>query len=308
MCTICIQQAFHRLYVGLCIALCALGIFLVATRPPLHTELFMVQPKPVNGSLQVIMCRADVKIKLADGTVAQHCEYTVDHANRLQVTAYHVSMGVPCILVCLLGCFFALTTSKENAMHGIMSSTDLLFIVETYSMEMKSASHHHNTLYRWECIFWGYVFWVHLVIVLMLASPVDVFDCMVIISFQILCIMYLCRPRQCDAENALWEVGNKKSNSSWFQGFVFVLLLFIAWNSFASIPHAYEGERIWSLVVLLAMDILLLVVHMYDHMPTMYTICMGRLLYTIVLNACVICMFATFHHRLVQYSEVSTMV
>lgn len=290
-----------------------MGIFQVATRPPMHVELFMVQPRPVNGSLQTIVCQSDVKITLADGTVTQHCQYQVDQIHRLKVNAYHIPMGIPCILVCVAAVIFALMTSKENEASGLMSSSaDLLFIVETYSMEMKN-SYSKNTLYRWECIFWAFTSWTHFVVILILASPVDVFDCIVIVSFQILCIMYLCRPRQCDSQEDAYGFGtsisrNHHGGSGILQGFMVVLLLFIAWDSFASIPHVYEGERIWALAVLIVMDTLLLVIHLYDHVPTMYTIGMGRLFYVIVLSACVVGMFCTFKHRLTKYSDGTGLV
>lgn len=333
MCSLAVQHLFHRLYVGLCIALCALGIFLATTRPPLHAELFVVTPRPVNGSLQVIVCQQDVKIVLADGTTAQHCEYQVDNAHRIQAKAYHVSMGLPCVLVCIAGCCFAFTTMKEVSVHGLMSA-DLLFVVSTYSMELPGGSSisgadvssRRNTLYRWECIFWGYVFIVHLVMVVLLASPVDVFDGIVIIVFQQLSIMYLCRPRQCgddeydgggagqvvDSRYSLISYGSSSSSSlstsfSLVQGFLMVMLVVLAWNNFASIPHVYEAERVWALGVLVVMDMLLLVVHMYDQVPTMYTITMGRLVYVILLNVCVLGMFYSFKHRLHhQYSDNST--
>jgi hypothetical protein len=324
MCTPAVQLLFRRVYAGLSIALCALGIFLVATRPPLHTEVFMVTPKPVNGSLQVVMCQKNIKVQLADGTVTQHCEYQVDHIHRIHVDAYHVSMGLPILLVCGVGCVFALMTSKESAMHSGLMTADMLFVVGTYSPDLSSSSHHgrRNTLYRWECVFWLYVFVLHLIVVLMLASPVDVFDCIVIVVLQQLCFMYLCRPRQCDSTDgdegggyglyslasgsgSTYEQGSL-SSSSWGQGVLVCLLLVLAFNNFASIPHAYEEDRVWAFGVLLAMDLLLLVVHMYDHVPTMYTIIMGRMLYVIVLNVSVLSMFYMYRHRLQLYESLNS--
>lgn len=318
MCTPSVQVLFRRLYVGLCMALCILGIFLVITRPPLHTELFVVVPLPINGSLQTIVCQDNVKVTLADGTVTKHCEYTVNLAEkprpRITVHVYHISIGIPCILVCILGVFFAYTTSKEAAYHGLISA-DLLFVVETYSVELSpldgrgggggGGGRSMNTLYRWECVFWLYVFVAHMVIVLALASPVDAFDFAIIVIFQVLCIMYLCRPRQddedCNGYSGIGGGGRGSGRGSMTQSLVICILLLVAFNSFISIPHVYEETRLWALVILLCLDTLLLVTHMYDHTPTMYTIVMGRLMYVVGILCLCISVFYVFKNRLQKY-------
>ncbi len=325
MCTPDVQYVFRRMHTGLCLTFCALGILLIATRPPLHVEFYMVTPKPVNGSLQVIVCNAQVKVMLADGTIVQHCEYQVDNIHRIQVNAYHVGMGFPCLLVCVVGCLFSVMTSKEAAAHAGLMTADLLFIVQTYAGETSQGR--RNTLYRWECVFWGYVFLVHVFAVMMLASPVDVFDCIVIVSFQQLCIMYLCRPRQANSDDTECRDGGggigmyslvhaEQNNSShaggangtWMQAILGILLLFIAWNNFMSIPHVYEADRVWAFAILVGMDLLLLVVHLYDYVPTMYTIIMGRFLYVVVMSATILGMLYAYKHRLLLYANVDKMV
>jgi hypothetical protein len=322
MCTQSVQVLFRRLYVGLCLALCVLGIFLVITCPPLYTEMFVVVPQPVNGSLQSIVCQENVKVTLADGTITKHCEYSVNLEEkprpRIKIYAYHIPMGIPCILVYLLAVFFAFTTSKEAAYHGLISA-DLLFMVETYCMELSCSDgiglanmgsggggrRSFNTLYRWECTFWVYVFAVHVVLLLMLASPVDVFDFAVTAIFHILCIMYLCRPRPSDSDDSGYEGGaggGMYSQSSMTQSFVMCFLVLIAINTFICIPHVYEGERLWALCILLVFDSLLLITHLYDHIPTMYTIVMGRLIYVVGVQLVIVLMFFCFKHRLQKYS------
>lgn len=115
---------------------------------------------------------------------------------RLQVFAYHVSMGLPCLIAIGLGCIFAIATHKETVTHGLMSP-DLLFIGETYSMDLIGERSHggRNPFYRWECLFWVYVFVIHVVFIVLITSPLDIFDCTLTVTLFILSIMYLCRPR-----------------------------------------------------------------------------------------------------------------
>ena len=204
---------------------------------------------------------------------------------------------------------------REAAYHGLIS-VDLLFLVETYSMDLPSSSlgmragsggvaggglgggGRGNSLYRWECTFWIYVVAAHLVVVLMLGSPVDVFDYAVTVAFQILCIMFLCRPRQSD--NSDFDSAANSMSSAHL--FVLSILLLVAANSFASIPHVYEADRLWALAILVVLDILLLVVHLYDHVPTMYTIVMGRLIYVVGMEGLLVAVFYCFKHRLDKYA------
>lgn len=60
----------------------------------------------------------------------------------------------------------------------------------------------------------------------------------------------------------------------------------------------------WLLGLLVAMDILLLVVHGYDSMPTMYTIVMGRLTFITLMNLSLGYAFIVLKDRLEEYVHV----
>ena len=73
------------------------------------------------------------------------------------------------------------------------------------------------------------------------------------------------------------------------------------WLTFTSIPHAYQHDRLWLMGILSALDGLLLLVHMYDSLPTMYTITMGRLNYVTLGNMLFSLAFAILEDRLSEY-------
>lgn len=123
--------------------------------------------------------------------------------------------------------------------------------------------------------------------------------CAVLLKSVLLLTCASCR--HCDSEED--EGKGSSGGYGWKENFLLAVLVVVGANIFVSMPHAYESDRLWALMVLIGMDGLLLVIHLYDHVPTMYTICMGRLMYVIPLNICLLCMFYLFKHRLVKYSE-----
>lgn len=66
----------------------------------------------------------------------------------------------------------------------------------------------------------------------------------------------------------------------------------------------YESDRMWLLGIIVFLDVLLLVIHMYDSMPTMYTIIMGRLTYITLMNVSLAYSFLTLKDRLEEYVRV----
>lgn len=82
------------------------------------------------------------------------------------------------------------------------------------------------------------------------------------------------------------------------QGLVLSTLIVCTWLTFTSIPHAYQQDRLWLMGVLTTIDGLLLLIHMYDSLPTMYTIVMGRLTYITLGNMLFSFAFATLEDRL----------
>lgn len=85
------------------------------------------------------------------------------------------------------------------------------------------------------------------------------------------------------------------------QAVVLSCLIGCTWITFASIPHVYEADRAWLFLCLLLLDGLLLLVHMYDGTPTMYTIVMGRLTYVSLANLCLAYAFYSLEDRLEEY-------
>lgn len=155
-------------------------------------------------------------------------------------------------------------------------------------------------MYTWEMIFWAYVFMVHVVLVAVLTSPVDIFDTAVVVMFSIICLMYLCRPRSNNPDSG--DAGDRTlGGGGMAQAGVLTTLLVCTWLTFTSIPHMYEQDRAWLFAVLLVLDGLLLLVHMYDGMPTMYTIVMGRLTFVNLVNIVLAYAFATLKDRLDQF-------
>ena len=262
-------------------------IYSVSTSPPLHAELYSSTVHPVNGTLQIVKCNTVPVV---------HCDRVVDQPERLHVHIYHMSMGIPFILACGVGTVFCILTRKEESIFSV----NLLFIPDTYT---PVNAREGSSVYTWELIFWSYVLLVHVVLVVSLTSPVDIFDTTVVVLFSFLCLMYLCRPRG-DPSND-HALDNRTFNSGgMLQAAVLSTLLVCTWVTFTSIPHMYEQDRAWLFAVLLVLDGLLLLVHMYDSMPTMYTIVMGRLTFVILVNSVLAYSFATLQDRLDQYAAM----
>lgn len=180
---------------------------------------------------------------------------------------------------------------------------DMLFIPDSYQDHVYSSSSpdggRGNGLYTWELVFWGYTLAVHCALILAATSPVDLFDTVTIIAFSLLCIMYLCKPRmdhQHGSDHAAGPSGT--GSSSVFKSMVMMVLMLCTWLAFTSIPHVYEADRLWLLLCLVSLDVFLLIAHLYDSMPSMYTICMGRLTYTALMNLLVAYAFYSLKDRL----------
>lgn len=177
-------------------------------------------------------------------------------------------------------------------------NVNVLFAPESYA---PVPGNHDSgaSLYTWELIFWGYVFMVHAVLMVVLTSPVDIFDTTISVLFTILCLMFLCRPRGNHHDGG--GGGGGSNSGSGAQSMVLVTLVTCTWLTFSSIPHVYEPDRLWLLGILIVLDMLLLLVHMYDGMPTMHTIVMGRLTFISLTNLSLAYAFMTLHDRLETY-------
>ena len=285
MCSDGVANAFRKAYPFLGAFTTLLCLYILSMFPPLHVELYSTSVRPINGTIQIIQC---VQVTLPG--VANHCKRVVDQPARLQVDVYHSAMGIPFLAVCIIGAVFCSLTRKERDM---VFNMNIMFTPDTYAPlhgggdESSSSS----SLYTWELVFWSYVLLLHVVLVVCLTSPVDVFDATVAILFGLLCFMFLCRPR-----------GNTNvSHGGTLQGIVLATLLVCVWLTFTSIPHVYQQDRLWLMAVLTSLDGLLLLIHMYDNMPTMYTIVMGRLTYVTLGNVVLSYAFATLEDRLSEY-------
>lgn len=104
MCSEGVAKVFRKTYpvVGVLSTLACL--YVVSISPPLHAELFVTTVAPVNGTLQTIECTS---------VPIYHCARVVDKDHRMDVTVYHMSMGVPFLLCCVVGTVFCTLTKKE---------------------------------------------------------------------------------------------------------------------------------------------------------------------------------------------------
>ena len=279
MCSEGVAQIFRKTYPVIGVLSTLACLYAVSVSRPLHVELFMTMANPVNGTIQIVECTS---------VPINHCASVVDKQHRMDVVVYHMSMGVPFLLCCIVGTIFFVLTKKED--NNIIN-TNLLFAPESY----QPVSAHGSSLYTWELFFWGYVLLVHAVLVTVLTSPVDIFDTFISVLFTTLCLMFLCRPRD--------EAGS----GSGAQAVVVSTLLVCLWLTFASIPHVYEPDRVWLLVVLILLDMLLLLVHLYDGLPTMYTIVMGRLTFISLVNLSLAYAFVILEDRLETYARDDTL-
>jgi hypothetical protein len=272
-------QLFLRSYPFIGVATTIWCFYAVSTSPPLHVEIFSTTVRPINGTLQVIQCDPNIHITAPDGSIIPHCKRVVDQPKRLQVDVYHMSMSIPFLLTCSCGAAFCIMTNRD------IISSNILFTMDTYDPEF-SVTRNMN-LYMWELVFWAYVSLSHVAFVLSLTSPVDIFDMLVILSFSIFCLMFLCRPRK--AEDSI---------ANTFRSMVIATLLVSTWLTFTSIPHIYEEDRLWFFACMLGLDIFLLVIHLYDSIPTMYTISMGRLTIVALMNSIMAYAFMQLKDRL----------
>jgi hypothetical protein len=300
MCSPGVAKAFRGVYPlvgGMTAFMC---LYSVAMSPPLHIEVYSTTAVPVNGTLQIIECDPLLSFVLKDGSKLAHCERVVDQPKRLHVDVYHVSMGVPFVACCILGAIFCSLTRKEDS---TVFNLNNMFTPDTYAPVGGGGGAdydgHGSSMYTWELVFWGYVGVVHWVLVSVLTSPCDIFDTVVSIGFAVICLMFLCRPRGESSEGG----GGRSGGMAGLQGLVLSVLLLCTWLTFSSIPHAYEEDRGWLFASMLVMDGLLLFVHMYDGMPTMYTIVMGRLTYVSLVNMWLAFAFYSLDDRLSQYIQ-----
>lgn len=122
-----------------------------------------------------------------------------------------------------------------------MLSMDMMFVVDSYIPMGRhgGGGSGSGSLYTWELLFWGYILCVHSVLLVTLASPVDVFDTTVVVSFTVLCMAFLCKPRQ-EGEGG----GGGGGGGGATQAIVLCVLVLSAWLALTSIPHAYEVSRI----------------------------------------------------------------
>ena len=300
MCSDGVAKGFRRVYPAVGTVTAAVCLYAVSMSPPLHIEVYSTTSKPVNGTIQVIQCHP-VIISKEGGTISS-CERVVDQPTRLHVDAYHLSMGIPFIACCVIGAVFCSLTKKEDS---TVFNINNLFTPESYTPVGGGSAHHNEdgggggSMYTWELVFWGYISITHWVLVSVLTSPSDIFDTAVSIGFTVLCLMFLCRPRGSDNNG-----GGGGGGMIGMQGLVLSTLLLCTWLTFSSIPHAYEADRGWLFASVLVMDGLLLLVHMYDDMPTMYTIVMGRLTYVSLVNLWLSYAFYSLDDRLSEYIHV----
>lgn len=252
--------------------------YATSKRPALNAEFFSMQPRPVNGTLQVLLCSPAQGSGDDDSTKRQTvCELQVDTLHRVKVVAYRWHLALPFVGCCALGALFGMVAYHDNAQY---ISSDILFDRDAY------APVHHDglekmSLYSWELVWWAYVWSLHIVLVSCVTSPVDIFDTALVVGFGCLALMFLCRPR----ENQDCGGGAQKG---YMQTAVALMLAFCVWLAVTSIPHAYEPDRMWLLSILLGLDGLMLFVHMSDYMPTMYTVLMGRVTYTVLANCALV--------------------
>lgn len=270
-------------------------LYAVNKRPPLSAEFFSVTSRPVNGTLQVLRCTPAVGFQ--QGSQSLQCRLGVDTEQRLEVAAFRVHMGMLFVGCCSLGALFGMVAFKENAQY---ISSELLFTRDSYApVEMRSFSHHDGSggggisLYSWELVWWGYIWALHIILVSCLTSPVDIFDTALVVGFSCTCLMFLCRPREGrDAD------GDHSSPAGPFPLVVAAVLITCVWLAMSSVPHVYESDRMWLLGILLGMDALMLFIHLSDTMPTMYTVLMGRLTYTVLANGILIYTYWVLPDRL----------
>lgn len=256
-------------------------LYATSKRPALNVEFFSMMPKPVNGTMQVLDC------PLSATASASACMLKVDQVHRIEVYAYRWHMALPFVGCCALGGLFGLVTFQENAQY---ISSDILFDLDAY-VPVHQDRMERASLYSWELVWWAYVWTLHILLVSCITSPVDIFDTGMVVGFGCLALMFLCRPR---------DGGHTEGNSrqGYMQMVVALVLILCVWLAITSIPHAYETDRMWLLGCLLAMDALMLFVHLSDSMPTMYTVLMGRVTYMVLCNSILVYAYWVLQDRL----------
>lgn len=342
MCTTGMAAFFRKIYpyVGLASALAC--VYSVLNSQALNAELFSTIPKPINGTLETVVCKqmnnfgqkmqvqptsgvsspppiiissSSPTTVVSNNLVVPICAVVVDQPRRMSVMVYHISMGIPFLLTCCIGAMFCIMTSKEDVS---LLNMDTYFIPDSFAPSENGDRHGGRGgggggggLYTWEVVFWVYTFCVHCTLVTAVSSPVDIFDTAIIVSFSILCIMYLCRPRMSNGnggDNSFSVSGSDVGSGGGgggMQAMVIMVLALSTWLAFTSVPHVYESDRMWLLASLVVMDSFLLVVHLYDTLPTMYTISMGRLTYTTLVNFLIAYSYYSLKDRLQEYAHVN---
>lgn len=131
MCSENVARWFRHSYPVIAVLSTIVCLYSVSSAPPLHAEFFYTVTLPINGTIQIVKCDLvpNQVMEIIKQPMVPMCKRVVDQPKRLSVTVYHMSMGMPFLVCCVVGAVFCTLTKKADSN---LFSMDTLFITETY--------------------------------------------------------------------------------------------------------------------------------------------------------------------------------
>lgn len=197
-------------------------------------------------------------------------DFNVTHHSGV-VHTFGTALGLPCMVV-------------SASVMGFVSASITLdaggYTEQSYTQETLAE------VGPWNICFWFVVTGIHLVCVLSMCSPADVFACAVAVYAMVRALHCICSPTNAE------ELSIMRVNSA-VAGYVFGLGV-----ALYCVP-AEEDNRYISFFLLGLLDYILVVGHTWDKSPTVKTVANCRLSWALAASLCMGAMYGGFHDHVI---------
>jgi len=232
---------------ALCLSQAAIMIGVIFYYPPVFIQYYTIHPVIENGTISLISNIHD----------------------KINITTF--SLTIPFMALSFIAVLFSTVTASqlENGMLQLDSN---------YSQE---------ALYEaglWDLIFWVFCSGAHMIVILIVMSPADIYGA---VLSSLLIIYFLCK--LCQPRAAQLSVTQENLNLlGYFAG------LFVAGYN---LPDAHTA-RMSSLFVMCILDYMLGVGHIWDQNPRMDTITNCRIFWVCSASCCLSALYGAWHDHL----------
>jgi len=230
----------------LCLSQVAITGGVIMFFPPVRVQIFTSHPKVDNGTL-------------------------VENQSQLSVTEFGLSL--PFLILSCVAVLFSTTTAG-------LTESGMLQQDNHYTFELLSEAA------QWDTVFWVFCAGVHVLVVTVITSPVDLYAVLVSSLLLFYFLGRLCSPR-CQQLNMTYENMN-------LLGFCAGVLV-AGYN----IPDSHTG-RAAALVMMVMLDYTLGVGHTWDTVPTMDTVTNCRLFWVCAVSLSLAGLYGAWHECLLK--------